>query len=164
MDALVAFLQSTLGFKARHGWNFFLIGAVMLTLFAWGILTKEELPAGWFAACFLATVGGVVLAVSAGYSIKENIAQSRKVRHEMAERKKLEADAVTSAEILRGRQAAELRAILSAGEQRFTSADAMDLRSKNIVRYISGGIYIVVDPVWNDRERLIKILEERQYR
>lgn len=163
MEAIIAYLQSILGLRARQGWIFLLIGAAMLALVLSDVIPKEEVGAGWLAAFLLSAVSGaVILAVSAGYSVHDTIVQRRKVRQVMAERNRLEAEAVQTAGILRGRLAGELRSILAAGEQRFTAVDASELRSKNIVRSMSGGVHIVVDPVWDDRERLIEILEERR--
>lgn len=162
MEALVAFLQSTLGLRARQGWIFLLIGAAMLTLLELELLPKQEIAGGWLAAFWLSAVSGaVILAVSAGYAIYGDVDKRRKLKAKDVERERLEADALKSAEILRGHEAKELLARLLVGEQRFTTPDATGLRNKNILRYVHGNVYMVVDSVWNDRERLVDILQKR---
>jgi hypothetical protein len=162
MDSLVGFLQSILGLKARQGWIFLFTGAAMLTLTHADILPEGELAAGWLAAFWLSTVSGAaILVVSGGYSIYNHVEHRCKLRQKKAERERLEKDAVKSAEILKGYVAGELLSVLRSDNPRFTSYDPGRLHSKHIIRSVQLNVFEVVDPVWSDRSRLIKILEAR---
>jgi hypothetical protein len=165
MEALIAYLRSLLDLSPRQGWIFLLIGSAMLTLVHLGAISKDEIAAGWLALFWLSAVSGaMILLVSAGAEVWGALQNKRAEKAKAIGARKAEEDAVRSAEILTGSNAALLRQLLLRGEQRISDMEVYQLYKKNIIRLAGdarSGVYEIVDPVWDDRERLIRVLETR---
>ncbi|MGO8244069.1 hypothetical protein [Rhizobium johnstonii] len=167
MEWLAGFMSNVLGLKARQGWVFLLVGGIMLLVLYYGLLPNEEIGIGWKAFFTLLAVTGIaILIVSAGSQIyesrREKAAANRKIEAAEWQQARLESDALRTAEILTGHDAAVLLSLLLKGKQRFTGGNMSSLHAKNIIKPIGSysSTYEVVNSVWNERARLIPFLRE----
>lgn len=173
MQSLADLVKHVLDMSPRHGWILFLIGLAMLVLLRLEVIPPTELGAGWIVLIWLIFVSGAsILLVSLGswlYVAHTSRSKGRREEQEKLDKEKALAETgLHNARHLDRYYASQLLSVLVKGERCFIpDFDASSLRSLHILKardHRSPIMYEVVEPVWEEREKLIRLLRERKQR